>query len=371
LSGDAADAWTSGPFLTTRGMSRHGAGGPRPPAEHPMKAVYQRKYGAPDEVLEVRQVDKPMPSAGEVLVRVRAASMHPDVWHMMHGRPYVLRIMGAGLLRPRNRIPGTDLAGVVEAVGGGVTRFKPGDEVFGESVRGHQWHNGGAFAEYVCTPETSLQRKPKNLSFEQAAAVPTSGYIALKGVRDEGGVKPDQRVLVNGAGGGVGTLAVQIAKGYGAEVTAVDTAAKHAMLRSIGADRVIDHEREDFTTADERYDLVIDVPGNHPLRAIRRVLADDGAYVLIGHDLFGRRGHRVIGTMGRFLKALVYSPFVSQRMALTAADDPKDHLATLKALIDDGRLVPVVDRTYSLDDVVEAIRFLETGDVKGKIVITM
>jgi NADPH:quinone reductase-like Zn-dependent oxidoreductase len=216
-----------------------------------MKAIVQDRYGPPD-VLELRDIDKPVVNDGEVLIRVHAASVHPDVWHVLRGLPYVLRIMGAGLLRPKNSIPGTDVAGHVESVGKEVALFQPGDEVFGESVRGHQWHNGGAYAEYVSVPENALALKPANITFEQAAAVPTSGLIALQGLHEYGQVHAGQKVLINGAAGGVGTIAVQLAKAYGAEVTGVDSARKLEMIRSLGADRVIDYAREDFTRSGER-----------------------------------------------------------------------------------------------------------------------
>src|SRR5918999_2456505 len=202
-----------------------------------MKAIVHHEYGSPDDVLELEDIEKPVVKDDEVLVRVHAASVHPDVWHVVKGLPYVLRLMGAGLLKPKNSVPGTDEAGYVEAVGKDVTLFRPGDEVFGESVRGHQWHNGGAYAEYASVPEDQLALKPANLTFEQAAAVPTSGIITLQGLREYGQVQPGQKVLVNGAGGGVGTIAVQLAKSYGAAVTGVDSTGKLDLLRSLGADR--------------------------------------------------------------------------------------------------------------------------------------
>jgi NADPH:quinone reductase-like Zn-dependent oxidoreductase len=333
-----------------------------------LKAIVQDRYGPPADVLRLEDVDEPTMKDDEVLVRVRAASLHPDVWHMATGRPYVLRIMGAGFRRPRIRIPGTDIAGRVERIGKGVTGFQPGDDVFGESLRGHQWHNGGAYAELVSTPQGSLAHKPSNVTFEQAAAVPTSGFIALLGVRDLGGVKPGQHVLINGAGGGVGTFSVQLAKAFGATVTAVDTAKKLDLLRSIGADHVIDHRKEDFTASGERYDVIIDVPANHPPSVVRRALTPKGTYVLIGHEQFGRSAGRWIGGIGRFIKLLSYSPFVSQNMAPFRAG-PKDHLAVFRALIEAGTVRPIVDRTYPLARITDAIRYLETGDVLGKIVI--
>jgi NADPH:quinone reductase-like Zn-dependent oxidoreductase len=219
-----------------------------------------------------------------MLVRVRAASVHADVWHVMRGVPYVLRIMGAGLRAPKDLVPGTDLAGIVESAGMNVTRFRPGDEVFGQSLVANLWRHGGAFAEYAAVPEARFEPKPASLTFEQAAAVPTSGSLAVQGVRDEGRVHAGQKVLINGAGGAVGTFAVQLAKVYGADVTGVDAAGKLDMIRSIGADQVLDYAQEDFTRSGERYDVILDIAGNHPWPAIRRAIASDGTYVLIGHD---------------------------------------------------------------------------------------
>ena len=250
-----------------------------------VKAMVQEKYGSPVDVLELRDIYKPVLEDDEVLVRVHASSVHPDVWHVVMGLPYVLRLMGAGLLKPKNGVPGTDVAGRVESVGKSVTQFQQGDEVFGETIKGYQWANGGAYAEYVSVPEDSLALKPANITFEQAAAVPTSGLITLQNLPNEGRLQSGQRVLVNGAGGGVGALAVQIAKAYGAEVTGVDSTKKLEMVRSLGADRVIDYTQEDFTQGGERYDLIFDIPGNHPFSDCRRVLTPEGTYVLIGHEI--------------------------------------------------------------------------------------
>ena len=308
----------------------------------------------------------------EVLVRVHAASVHPDVWHVVRGLPYVLRLMGAGLLRPKNGVPGTDVAGHVESVGKIVRRFQQGDEVFGETIKGYQWTNGGAYAEYVSVPEDSLAPKPANITFEQAAAVPTSGLIALQNLPNGGRLHPGQSVLVNGAGGGVGAIAVQIAKAYGANVTGVDDTTKLDMVRSIGADRVIDYTQEDFTRSDERYDLIFDIPGNHPFSACRRVLAPGGRYVLIGHDRFGQGAGRWFGSVPRVLKLVALSPFVSQMPTPTfSMPDKKKQMVVLKQLIEARKLTPVIDRTYSLGEVPEAIRYLEEGHARGKVVITV
>ena len=335
-----------------------------------MKAIVQDRYGSPD-VLELREIDRPTVKDDEVLVRVRAASVHPDVWHAMKGVPYVLRIMGAGLRAPKNRVPGTDMAGHVESAGRNVTRFRPGDEVFGQTLVANLWRHGGAFAEHAAVPEARLERKPANLTFEQAAAVPTSGSIAVQGVRDEGRLQPGQRVLINGAGGGVGTFAVQLAKAYGADVTSVDSSGKLEMLRSIGADRVVDHTQEDFTRTGERYELVLDIVGNHPWSACRRALTPDGTYVLIGHDQFGRSGHRWFGSLSRFFKLMVISPFVSHLHPFRGAKDPGDRLVVLRELIDAGKISPVIDRTFPLSEAPEAIRYMESGQARGKVVITV
>lgn len=337
-----------------------------------MRAVVQYRYGAPTDVLRRRYVDKPVAADDEVLVRVQAASLHPDVWHVVHGLPYFVRIMGAGLLSPKDPIPGTDVAGWVEAVGPNVTRFQPGDAVFGESVRGHQWHNGGAFAEYAAVPEGRLALKPANITFEQAAAVPTSGFIALRNLGAQGAGWAGHNVLVNGAGGGVGVIAVQLAKAYGAQVTAVDSAGKLDMLRSIGADRVIDYTQEDFTEGSERYDLIYDVPGNHTFAECRRALTPAGRYILIGHEEFGALGARWIGrSMGHFIKMLALSPFERRLRNRQASSKIGDPLPILTTFIEAGQLTPIVDRTFPLGQVPEAIRYLETGDVQGKVVITV
>ncbi|MGI8617236.1 MAG: NAD(P)-dependent alcohol dehydrogenase [Actinomycetota bacterium] len=335
-----------------------------------MKAIVQDRYGSPD-VFELREIEKPSAKDDEVLVRVRATSVHPDVWHAMRGVPYVLRIMGSGLRRPKHRVPGTDLAGHVEVVGTNVTRFRPGDEVFGPSIGANLWRNGGTFAEFAAVPEPGLQLKPSDLTFEQAAAVLTSGQIAVQGVRDEGRVQPGQKVLINGAGGGVGTTAVQLAKAFGADVTAVDSATKLDMLRSIGADRVIDYTHEDFARSGERYDLVLDIAGNHPWSDLKRSLTPEGTYVLIGHDQYGASGHRWFGSLGRFFRLMVIAPFVSQLHPFRGAKDPGDRLVVLKQLMEAGKITPVIDRTFPLSEVPEAIRYLESGQAQGKVVITV
>jgi NADPH:quinone reductase-like Zn-dependent oxidoreductase len=335
-----------------------------------MKAIVQNRYGSSD-VLELREVDDPVARDDQLLVRVRAASVHADVWHVMRGVPYVLRIMGAGVRRPKNLVPGTDLAGHVESVGPRVTRFRPGDEVFGQSLVANLWRHGGAFAEYAAVPEGRFEPKPAGLTFEQAAAVPTSGSLAVQGVRDEGRVRAGQKVLINGAGGAVGTFAVQLAKAYGADVTGVDAARKLDMLRSIGADRVLDYTLEDFTRSDERFDVILDVAGNHPWPDIRRAITPEGTFVLIGHDQYGAAGHRWFGSLGRFAKLMLMSPFVTQLHPFRGAKDPGDRLAVLKEFIEAGKVTPVIDRTFPLSQVPEAIRYLESGMAAGKVIITV
>lgn len=336
-----------------------------------MKAVVQRGYGSPGQ-LELEEVDPPPVEDDEVLVRVHAASVHPDVWHVVRGLPYVLRFMGAGVRKPRNPVPGTDVAGRVETVGRDVTRFAPGDDVFGETVRGQQWVNGGAYAEYASAPAAALAPKPDSLTFEEAAVVPTSGLIALQGVHYDGEVQPGRTVLINGAGGGVGSFAVQIAKAYGAEVTGVDRTEKLDVLRALGADHVLDYTREEFTERDERYDLVVDIPGNHPFSKCRGALTRDGTYVLIGHDHYGAVGRRALGSLPRFVKLMLLSTVVSQLPDVDFSTPPKsDSMAILTDLLESGDVTPTVDRTYPLEEVPDAIRYLASGRVLGKVVVSV
>jgi NADPH:quinone reductase-like Zn-dependent oxidoreductase len=335
-----------------------------------MKAIVQDRYGSAD-VLDLREIERPTAKDDEVLVRVHASSIHADVWHAMRGIPYVLRFMGSGVRAPKHRVPGTDVAGVVESVGTNVTRFRAGDEVFGQSLRANLWRNGGAFAEYAAVPEAMLEPKPPGLTFEDAAAVPTSGSLAVQHVRDEGRTQPGQRVLINGAGGAVGSFAVQLAKGYGAHVTGVDAPAKLDMLRSVGADEVLDYTKEDFTRRDERYDFILDIAGNHPWSQARRALTPEGTYVLSGFDQYGASGHRWFGSLGRFAKLIVIAPFVRPLHPFRGTKDPGDRLVVLKELIEAGKITPVIDRTFPLSEVPEAMRFLESGQAQGKIVITL
>ncbi|MBI4312067.1 MAG: NAD(P)-dependent alcohol dehydrogenase [Chloroflexi bacterium] len=337
-----------------------------------MKAIVQDRYGPPEDVLELKDIEAPVVKDDEVLVCVHAASVHADVWHVVTGLPYVLRIMGAGLRKPKNPVPGTDVAGVVESVGRKVTRFQPGDEVFGETIKGMQWTNGGAYAEYATAPEDVLALKPPNVTFEQAAAVPTSALIALGSLKGEGKIQAGQKILVNGAGGGVGSFAVQLAKALGAEVTGVDSTNKLDMVRSIGADHVIDYTQEDFTRRSERYDLIFDIPGNHSFADCKRVLVPSGTYVLIGHDNYGKGMRRWVGVLPRIFRLMAMSPFVKQLHYVPLSRPGRaESMAFLKELLESGKLKPHIDRTYPLSEVPKAIRYLQEGQVKGKVVITV
>ena len=335
-----------------------------------MKAIVQTRYGSP-EVLELHDVETPRVGDTEVLVRVRAASVHPDVWRVVTGHPFVLRLMGAGFFKPKNPIPGTDVAGIVESVGKRVTRFRPGDAVFGETISKMQWINGGAFAEYVSVDQDLLAIKPANVTFEQAASVPTSGFIALQNLRDRSRLQPGRTVLINGAGGGVGALALQIAKARGAHVTAVDATSKLELLRALGADEVIDYTREDFTRRGVRYDLIFDVPGNHPFSACRRVLKPDGRYILIGHERFGASGKRVFGLIPQMLRLMFLARFVEQlRGPGNPLPEKKEAIAILRELLETRAITPIIDRTYPLSRAREAFRRMIEDETLGKIIIT-
>lgn len=335
-----------------------------------MKAIVQDRYGSAD-VLRLREIEPPAVKDDEVLVRVRAASVHPDVWHVITGLPYVLRLMGTGLRKPKNPVPGTDAAGIVESVGSKVTRFRPGDEVFGETIRGMQWTNGGAYAEYVSAPEAGLALKPANVTFEQAAAVPTAGLIALLALRGGKRIQPGQKVLVNGAGGGVGTLTVQLARAFGAQVTGVDSADKLDLIRSLGAEQVIDYAERDFTQSDQRYDLIVDIPGNHSLAECVRALNPTGKYTLIGHDNYGRGMRRWVGLLPRMFKLMAMARFVSYLGDEHELPDKRESMALLRELLEAGKLTPFIDRTYLLSEAPEALRYLQEGRAQGKVVITL
>jgi NADPH:quinone reductase-like Zn-dependent oxidoreductase len=333
---------------------------PAPGREATMEAIVQDRYGPPD-VLELREIDKPVPKANEVLVQVHAAGLHRGDWHVMTGLPYLIRIVvpDLGLRRPKVRVRGMDVAGRVEAVGEHVTRFQPGDEVFG-------WCDG-SFAEYACAPEDNLAPKPANLTFEQAAAVPTSAFAALQGVRDMGEVQPGQKVLIIGAAGAVGSLAVQLAKAFGAEVTGVCSTNQIDLVRSIGADDVIDYTRQDIADGTRHWDLVLDTAGHRSLSQLRRALTPRGTLVIVGSEGRGRW----LGGFDRSLRAPVLSRFVGQRLRMLASKPGQEDLQTLRELIGSGKLTPVIDRTYPLREVPEAMRQLAEGHPRGKLVITV
>lgn len=325
-----------------------------------MKAIVYHNYGSPD-VLKREEIEKPTPGDDEILIKVRAASLNPLNWYLIRGKPYIVRLLFGGLRKPKVTRPGGNLAGQVEAVGRNVAQFKPGDEVFGSCP--------GAFAEYACARENKLALKPANLTFQQAAAVPGAAITALQGLRDKGRIQPGQKVLINGAAGGVGTFAVQIAKAFGADVTGVCSTRNVDMVRSIGADHVIDYTQEDFSQSGRRYDLILDNAGNHPLSACRRVLVSNGILVLVGKaDAHGRW---TIGPLARWIAALVLSPFVSQKVVMLLASINKDDLVALKELTEAKKVTPVIDRCYTLSEVPEAIRYLAEGHARGKVVITL
>lgn len=319
-----------------------------------MKAIVYNRYGPP-EVLRYEEVEKPAPKEDEVLIRVRAASVNPLDWRLMRGTPSFVRLM-MGLSESKLKRPGVDVAGRVEAVGPKVTRLRVGDAVFG-SCR-------GAFAEYVCTPESSVVTKSANVTFEEAAAVPIAGYTALQALRNKGHVQAGQRVLINGAAGGVGTFAVQIAKSLGAEVTGVCSTRNVEMVRSIGADRVIDYTQEDFTKSGQRYDVIVDSAGNHSVSEVRRAMSPAGICVAVGGPWLG-----YIPLLTEMIKAAVSSRFSDRKIrTLLARRNPED-LATLSDLLESGKVKPVIDRRYGLSDVPEAMRYMEEGHARGKVVI--
>lgn len=337
-----------------------------------MKAIIQDKFGAPDKVLQLREISRPTVDDNEVLIRVRAASMHADIWHAVTGRPYLMRLFVGALRKPKHPIPGTDIAGDVAAIGKNVTRFKIGDAVFGESHGGLQWHNGGAYAEYVAAPEDALAPKPGNVTYEEAASVPTSGYIALINLQDGGQFEPGQRVLINGAGGGVGSIAIQLAKASGAVVTGVDSGEKLEMIRKLGADHLVDYTQEDFTQSNNHYDLILDVASSLTLSACKRVLTSTGRYVIIGHDHYGSVGNRAFGSLPRFFSMMVRAPFDSHLPDLNFSIPSKQEvMVALQAFLEAGQLTPIIDRTYPLSEVPAAMHYLQTGRNLGKIVITV
>ncbi|HEV3460479.1 MAG TPA: NAD(P)-dependent alcohol dehydrogenase [Candidatus Dormibacteraeota bacterium] len=325
-----------------------------------MKAIVQEAYGSPD-VLEFRDIDKPVIGANDVLVRVRAAGVNPADWALVGGLPYIARPL-YGMGKPKNPVRGTDVAGEVEAVGASVTRFRPGDEVFGWSG-----HLGGAFAEYVSVSEDALVTKPAKLTFEQAAAVPMAGTVALLAVRDHGKVQAGQKVLINGASGGIGSFAVQIANALGAEVTGVCSTRNMDLVRSIGAEHVIDYTKVDFTRTGQRYDFILDNVANRSLSDLRRALTPKGTLVPNG----GGFDHRWMASGGRLIRAKVSFAFVRQSVRTFIASSKQQNLVALKELVEAGKIRPVIDRTYALNETPQAIAYVGQGHARGKVVITV
>ncbi len=322
-----------------------------------MKAIVRDKYGSPD-VLELREIDTPVTGNDEVLVNVQAASVNAGDWHLLRADPFFMRLMGFGMLRPKNKILGADIAGRVEAVGANVKRFQPGDEVFGD-ISECGW---GGFAEYVAVSEDALALKPSNLTFDEAAAIPLAAVTALQALRDKGKVQPGHKVLINGASSGVGTFAVQIAKALGAEVTGVSSTRNLEMVRSIGADHVIDYTQEDVTQNGQQYDVIVDTAAFRSIADYRRALAPGGIYVLIG------------GSTGRIFQVLFQGPLISRKgkkFGMLMAKPKSEDLNVIKELVESGKVVPVIDRRYPLSEVPEAIRYLETKHARGKVVITV
>jgi NADPH:quinone reductase-like Zn-dependent oxidoreductase len=328
-----------------------------------MKAAIYTRYGPP-EVVQIADVEKPVPKDDEVLIRVRAAAVNPYDWHFMRGEPYPVRIAAGGLRKPKDSRLGADVAGEIEAAGKNITQFKLGDAVFGSCK--------GAFAEYACASESNLALKPDNVTFEQAASVPIAAYTALQGLRrggltKDGKIQPGQKILINGAAGGVGTFAVQIAKSFGADVTGVCSTKNVEMVRSIGANQVVDYTQEDFTKSARRYDVILDCVGNHSFSESRRVMNPRGIYVGAG----GTSDNWMIGPLTGALKALVLSWFVSQKQVMVLAKPSKEDLTIMAQLMAIGKVTPVIDKRYSLREVPEAVRYLEAGHARGKVVITV
>ncbi|MCR3748133.1 NAD(P)-dependent alcohol dehydrogenase [Lentzea californiensis] len=325
-----------------------------------MRAVVQDRYGSPD-VLELRDVEPPAASGNEVQVRVHATSVNAYDWHVMRGDPYLARLTGIGVTAPRRKIRGRDFAGTVEAVGRDVRRFRPGDDVYGDLGAAD-----GAFAEYVCVSEDLVETKPANLTFEQAAAVPLAGHTALQGLRT---LQPGQHVLVNGASGGVGTFAVQIAKSAGATVTGVCSTRNVELVSSLGADHVVDYTEDDFTRNGTRYDLVLDLVGNHSLTALRRALTPGGTIVLSGGGVSS--GGSLAGPMWLIIRAKLLAPFARDRLLVLTTTPDRQILTALRHLAESGGFTPVIDRTYSLDEAPDAVRYVETEHARAKVVITV
>ena len=336
------------------------------PSVCPVKAIVQDRYGPPDS-LELREIERPEPGDHEVLVRVHAASVNAADWHVMRGDPYVARLMSPsvfGLRGPKRRVRGQDFAGRVEAVGTSVTRLRPGDEVFGDLG-----FDEGAYAEYACVPQDRVEPKPVNFTFEQAAALPLAGITALTGLRDVAVVQAGQRVLINGASGGVGTYAVQLAKHFGAEVTAVCSTRNVDLIASLGADHIVDYTRENFTARGTRYDVVLDLVGNRTLADLRAVLTPAGTLILSGGGV--SNGGSALGPLALMIRGQLLDAFVRQRIRLLNPKVTAENLAALRELAESGKLAPVIDRTYALAEVPDAIRYLENEHARAKVVITV
>ena len=331
-----------------------------PVSNEPMQAIRYHEYGTA-EVLRLEETKRPLPNDNQVLIKVRAASVNPLDWHYMRGTPYIIRLIESGLRTPVDPRLGTDVAGEVVAVGKNVTQFKLGDELFGAS--------GGAFAEYAAVSQNRAVLKPANLTFEQAASVPVAALSALQALRDAGQIRAGQKVLINGASGGVGTFAVQIAKSFGAEVTGVCSTRNLDMVRSLGADHVIDYTKEDFTQGTQKYDLILDNVGNGSLSAYRRVMSPKGIFVGVGGG--GPDAGGLIGPLAGPIKGALYSPFVSQKFLSFLATVNTQDLTILKEMLETRKVTPVIDRTYQLSEVPTAIRYLEEGHARGKVVITV
>ena len=328
---------------------------------NPMKAIVRCDYGLSN--LKLEDIEKPVPADDQILVKVHAVSVNPYDWHFVEGTPYVMRAFGVGLRKPKDIRLGVDFAGTVEAVGKDVTQFKPGDDVFGG--------RDGAFAQYVCRRAVgAVALKPAGLTFEQAASINIAGITALQGIRDKGEVQSGKKVLINGASGGVGTFAVQLAKNFGAEVTGVCSTRNVELVQSLGADHVIDYTKEDFTKGDQKYDVILDNVANHSLSECRRVLTPKGTYVLIGGGGVNEQGF--LGGLGNALKAALFSKFVSQKMGMMMADPSNKDLTLIADMMQSGKIKPVIDRTYkSFSEIPDAIRYLEEGHARGKVVITV
>ena len=348
--------WFQVAYWTSTNDCDHNTAAPN----NPMKAITYCDYGLAN--LKLEEVEKPVPNDDQILVRVRAASVNPYDWHFVEGTPKIMRLLGVGFRKPKDTRLGVDFAGTVEAVGKNVTHYKPGDEVFGG--------RGGAFAEYVCRrADGAVALKPANITFEQAASVNIAGITALQGLRDKGKVQPGQKVLINGASGGVGTFAIQIAKSFGADVTGVCSTRNVDLVKSLGADHVIDYTKEDFAKGEQRYDVILDNVPNHSLAECRRILNPKGKYVMIGGG--GPNDSRWVGPFGRVIHALLLSPFINQKMGMMMADANHNDLALLADMMQSGKLKPVIDRTYKLSEIQQAIAYVEEGHARGKVIIVV